>query len=311
MEKELEEGKRAKRQTERKYKDTLFRMIFSEKEALLSLYNAVNGTQYADPEDLEVNTLEHAVYMNMKNDISFVFDFYLNLYEHQSTFNPNMPLRNLFYVSKVLSGMTAKRNLYGSRIIQIPTPRFVVFYNGEAEKPERMVLHLSDAFEKPMEEPELELKVTVLNINAENNGELFENCRLLREYMLYVEKVRKYTAKLPIEEAVNRAVDESIQEGILEEFLRKHRAEAVEVSIFEYDEQAHMQSVREEGIAEGIKEGKAQGIAEGIIRLLEDCGEVPYDLQKRIKEEKDMEALTNWLKLAARSTTIEHFQEEM
>ena len=122
---------------ERCYRDRLFRMVFREKKNLLSLYNAVNGTHYTNEEDLEINTLENAIYMNMKNDISFVFDFYLNLYEHQSSFNPNMPLRNLFYLAKLLQGMVEEKRLYSSSIIKIPTPRFVVFYNGSQKEPER------------------------------------------------------------------------------------------------------------------------------------------------------------------------------
>ena len=183
--------------------------------------------------------------------ISFVFDFYLNLYEHQSTFNPNMPLRNLLYLSKVLQGIVEEKNLYGSTLVKIPTPRFVVFYNGIQKEPERKVLKLSDAFEKTIDLPEIELYVTMLNINPGNNSELFESCRLLKEYTLYVEKVRKYAKIMSIREAVNRAVDESIREGILKDFLTKYRAEAIEVSIFEYDEEAHMKMVHAEGIEIG------------------------------------------------------------
>lgn len=160
-------------------------MIFMEKkENLLSLYNAVNGTNYTNAEDLVVNTLENAIYMNMKNDMSFIFDFFLNLYEHQSTFNPNMPLRNLFYLSRLLQVLVEDKNLYGRRPVKIPTPRFVVFYNGTEEASERQVLRLSEAFEKPMEEPEVELCVTVLNINPGNNRALMESCRLEGVYAL-------------------------------------------------------------------------------------------------------------------------------
>jgi len=130
----------------REYKDTVFRMIFKEKEALLSLYNALNHTNHTDVKDLEINTLENAIYMNVKNDISFVFASYLNLYEHQSTFNPNMPLRNLFYIARLYERMVIGKNIYGSRKIELPAPRFVVFYNGRENYPERMILKLSDAY---------------------------------------------------------------------------------------------------------------------------------------------------------------------
>ena len=113
------------------HKDTLFRMIFSTPESLLSLYNAVNGTQYEDASELEIVTLENALYLNMKNDQAFLMDFQLNLYEHQSTWNLNMPLRFLFYVSKEYQMLIREYSLYAETLIRIPTPRFVVFYNGD------------------------------------------------------------------------------------------------------------------------------------------------------------------------------------
>ena len=244
-------------EAERNYKDRLYRLLFTkDKKNLLSLYNALNHTNYTNEQELEINTLENAVYMNMKNDISFVFDFSLNLYEQQSTYNPNMPLRNLFYLSKVLQGMVTEKNLYGSTLVKIPAPRFVVFYNGVQKQPEQKIMYLSDAFEKRMDNPEVELRVTMININLGSNSQLLEECKLLKEYAQYVEKVRRYARKFPIREAVNLAVDESIREGILVEFLTQYRAEAIEVSIFEYDEEVHMSFVRAEGIEQGRCEGE-------------------------------------------------------
>ena len=115
---------------QRNYKDTVFRMLFNDKENLLSLYNALNRTKYTDTDWLEITTLENAVYMNYKNDISFVFDFRLMIYEHQSTVNPNMPLRDLIYVTRVLQGRIRSEKLYGKSLIKIPAPKFIVFYNG-------------------------------------------------------------------------------------------------------------------------------------------------------------------------------------
>ena len=164
----------------RKYKDTIFRMLFKEKENLLSLYNAVNGTSYVDTDGLEITTLQDAVYMNYKNDVSFVFDFELNLYEHQSTVNQNMPLRDLIYVTTVLQGIIRDEDLYSSKLIKLPTPRFVVFYNGTEPQPHKQILRLSDAYEKQLDLPELELCVTVYNINYEENKELLEACKVLK-----------------------------------------------------------------------------------------------------------------------------------
>ncbi len=271
---------------QRNYKDTVFRMLFSDKANLLSLYNALNGTVYADEESLEITTLENAVYMNYKNDISFVLDFRLMLYEHQSTANPNMPLRDLFYVARVLERRTRKRDLYGSSLILIPAPRFVVFYNGADHRPEKQVLKLSDAFEKRQERPELELAVTVYNINRGNNPELMKACCVLEEYARYVELVRSLAKKMAFPEAVEQAVDYCIRNGILEDFLSENRAEAIAMSIFEYNEEQHLKTEREQafrsGRDEGIEEGRREGIKEGLregearlaklLQILSDAG---------------------------------------
>ena len=142
------------------YKDTVFRMLFSDKKELLVLYNAVNGTDYDNPDDLQITTLENAIYMSYKNDISFVLDFRLSLFEHQSTVNPNMPLRDLIYVTRVFEGILIRYDLYSSKLIRLPNPQFITFYNGMTKQPERRIYRLSDAFEKPEKEPSLELIVT-------------------------------------------------------------------------------------------------------------------------------------------------------
>ena len=254
--------KRDKTQTRphRAYKDTVFRMLFREKENLLSLYNAVNGTHYINVESFEITTLENAVYMNYKNDVSFVMNFELMLYEHQSTLNPNMPLRHLIYVTKVLQGITRNKDLYGSALVQVPTPRFVIFYNGLEEQPEKRLLKLSDAFEKNLETPELELIVTMYNINIGQNPELLNACQVLKEYAWYVSKVRKNAVNMPFAAAVEAAVDECIRNGILADFLLKNRAEAIEMSIFEYDEERHLKNEREYAYQEGREEEREAGI---------------------------------------------------
>ena len=252
----------------RNYKDTVFRMLFQDRENLLSLYNAVNGTAYEDVDGLVITTLQDAVYMNYKNDVSFVFDFTLSIYEHQSTVNQNMPLRDLIYVSKVLQGQMKDQDIYSSRQIKLPTPKFVVFYNGTAEQPEKQILRLSDAYEKQLEEVELELTVTVYNINYGHNQKLLEACQILKEYAQYVAVVREYTKEMLLAEAVESAVDSCIRQGILADFLRKNRAEAIEMSIFEYDEEKHLKSEREIWITEG----KQLGIASEIVSMGLECG---------------------------------------
>ena len=248
---------------QRNFKDTIFRMLFKDKENLLSLYNALNGTDYTDVSGLEVTTLENAVYMNYKNDVSFVFEHELMLYEHQSTVNPNMPLRDLFYVTDILQKRTYNKDLYSSKLIPIPAPRFVVFYNGTDYQPERQTLKLSDAYEKWQENPELELTVTMYNINYGCNEEIMEACKALKEYTMYVERVRTYAKQMPLTEAVENAIDECIEEGILADFLRENKAEAIKVSIYEYDEELHFKTLRDEGYESGYAEGHESGFTEG------------------------------------------------
>ncbi len=241
---------------QRNFKDTVFRMLFKEKKNLLNLYNALNRTTYTNTDDLEITTLENAVYMNYKNDISFVFDFELMLYEHQSTYNPNMPLRDLLYVSSVLHNRVKNENLYSKKLIKIPTPQFVVFYNGVDSQPEQQILRLSDAFEKRQERPALELAVLVYNINLGHNQELLDTCCLLKEYAQYVEQVRTFAKEMSFPEAVEQAVEHCIRNGILSDFLSENRAEAIAVSIFEYDEEKHIQSERKEWREIGREEGE-------------------------------------------------------
>jgi hypothetical protein len=296
----------------RNHKDRLFRMIFREKKELLSLYNAVNGTFYTNAEDLEIVTLENAIYMNMKNDLAFIMDSYLNLYEHQSTYSPNMPLRDLFYIAKELQGQIDHRDLYRNTLIKIPTPRFLVFYNGSEEQAEKKYLRLSDAFQKSMDDPDLELVVTMLNINLGKNKKLLEQCRTLKEYAIYVKKVRTYAKSMKnVEEAVERAVTECINEGILQEFLLQNRKEAVEMSIFEYDEEAVFEIVRKDEYEKGHQEGIIEGKVESILELLEDIGTIPDKVRERIHNEKDIKVLNSWLKLAAKAESIDEFVSKM
>ena len=288
---------------QRNYKDTMFRMLFKEKENLLSLYNAVNKTSYTNVEELEITTLENAVYMNYKNDISFVFDFELMLYEHQSTVNPNMPLRDLFYVTKVLQNITRSETLYSSVLLKLPAPRFVVFYNGTDPQPGEQILRLSDAFEKRMEKPELELVVKVYNINSGYNPELMEACCLLKEYAQYVEQVRRFAKKLPFQEAVEQAVDHCIRNGVLADFLLKNRAEAIAVSIFEYDEEKHLKSERDlaykNGEEVGIAKGRTIKLIKQICKKIEK-GQGPEKIAEELEE--DLETVMPIYELAAASS---------
>ena len=253
----------------RNYKDTVFRMLFSDRKNLLSLYNAVNQKHYTDPEDLEIVTLENAIYMGMKNDLAFIIDTNLYLYEHQSTYNPNMPLRDLFYISNEYQKLLDKKSLYSSSLQKIPAPNFIELYNGTDTLSDFSEHRLSSAFEYLSGEPKLELIVTVLNINEGHNALLMEHCQTLKEYSQYVAKVRKYAAGMPLDQAVKYAVDECIKENILADFLRKNRAEVISMSIFEYDKEEEEKKLRkaeyEAGVEAGVSLGVEKGVKKGII----------------------------------------------
>lgn len=248
---------REKLSANRAYKDTIFRWIFSDKENLLSLYNAIAGKDYKDPEKLTIVTLENAVYMGIKNDLAFVLETGLYLYEHQSTYNPNIPLRDLFYIASEYQKFVDQKSLYSSSVQKIPTPRFLVFYNGMDKKvQDKEVLKLSSMYENETDETDLELKVTMLNINAGHNKELLENCHILGEYAQYVDRVRKYATQMDLNHAVERAITECIQEGILTEFLQRNRAEVFKVSIFEYDKEKEEKKLRKAEYEHGLEDGK-------------------------------------------------------
>ena len=284
----------------RTYKDRVFRMLFKDKKKFLELYNAMNGTSYDKPEDLVVTTLENAIYMGMKNDVSFLVYDQLLLYEHQSTKNPNIALRDLFYVANVYSALLKDEDLFSTVRIPIPYPKFVVFYNGKSPMPEREILRLSDSYETKKEEVDLELKVLVLNINKGYNHDLMDKCRTLREYMIYTDTVRKYSKLLSFPKAVDRAISECIRNGILKDFLEKNKAEVRSVSIFEYDEEKHRKHERELGKKQGVEIGENrmgqlmtilinEGKSEEAMLVAKDAEKRKEYYKKYRIEEKDVE----------------------
>ena len=109
----------------REYKDSLFRLVFGQPEKMIELYNAIFDTNYPPDTKIDINTIEEVFYKTQKNDISFTIDgTYIMLSEHQSTINPNMPLRDLMYILEIWKGMIEKEALYSSTLIQLPQPKF-------------------------------------------------------------------------------------------------------------------------------------------------------------------------------------------
>ena len=195
-----------------KHKDRLFRKILGDeknKANLLELYNALNDTEYSNLDDLEITTIDDVIYMGMKNDISFLLDSTMSLYEQHSTFNPNMPLRGVMYFSKLYNKYITVNNfnIFNSKLIKIPMPQYYVFYNGKQEYPDQMKLKLSDAFQIKKDEG-FEWTAVMLNINYGKNKKLMDKCKILRDYAILVEKIRKYQKEYAnMENGVARAGD--------------------------------------------------------------------------------------------------------
>lgn len=275
----------------RNHKDNVFCLLYREKKNLLSLYNAMNGTSYENEQELEVVTLEEAICMKMRNDAAFVIDSTLNLYEQQASVNPNMPLRDLYYVTEELKKIAPAGRLHRTTKVKIPAPHFVMFYNGAAKQPERMTYRLSELFFREEKEPGLELVVTAVNINPGCSQELLDKCESLRGYMAFVEKVRvKLAAEVKLEEAVRQSVNECISENILEDFFREHREEIVEMGIYEFDQELHDQVLREDGEAIGMEKGIEIGRREAVEIGRREAIENLMDTLN-LTEEQAMEAL--------------------
>ena len=234
----------------REYKATLFAKLFGEdKENALSLYNAVNNSNYTNADELTFTTLDDVVYMKMKNDVSFLFDKTMRLYEHQSTYNPNMPLRGFLYFADLYrQRIKDNEEIYSKNIVKIPTPKYIVFYNGSMkDMPEKVKeLYLSDAFDRPTEQGKFEWTATMVNVNIGMNPELLAKCKALEGYVTFVDKVRSYNKNMPLRNAVDQAVDECVESGVLEEFLNKHRKEVRNMVLTEFDEEKFLKMVRAE-----------------------------------------------------------------
>ena len=247
----------------REYKDRLFKFIFGNpenKEWTLSLYNAINGSAYTDINDIKFTTLDDMVYMSMKNDVSFLIDDVMNLYEQQSTYNPNMPIRFLIYVAMIYSKYIRENKSYmrySSVQQKLPVPKCVCFYNGIRKTEEKVILKLSDAF--PVgSEPDIEVTVTMININYGHNIKLLEACKPLKEYSLFVENIRMNKKKTDaLEEAIDIALDELPDEAIIKPFLLRNKEEVKVMCFKEYDEERTYAERLEEGIAIGKEEGRA------------------------------------------------------
>lgn len=269
----------------RSHKDRVFRLLFNDKKNLIELYNCLNGTNYTDIEDLTINTLDNAIYMKMKNDVSFIIDSTMCLYEHQSTYCPNMPLRGFFYLADLYKKLTRDAELTTSRLIKIPTPHYIVFYNGAKVMEDEKIQRLSSAFEDDTKDGCLELTVKMININLGHNDKLLENCKALYGYSFLVSRIRYYKKTMSVEEVVNFAIEECIAKDILADFLREQKSEVVAMSIYEYDEEKAKKSYYEDGKLDGIEQGITKGELKKLVEMV--C--------KKLKKGKSVEIISGEL----------------
>ena len=248
--------------TAREYKDRLFKFIFGNPENkswTLSLYNAMNGTHYDDPEDITITTIKDVLYMSMKNDVSFLIRFIMNLYEQNSTYNPNTPMRLFIYGGMIYSAYVESDpdyNIYSPRLQRAPVPKCVCFYNGTDNMEDRKVLKLSDAFPEGSD-PDIEVKVTMININYGHNKELMTACKPLEEYSWFVEEIRKNSKTAAnTEDAVDTALETMPEDFMIKPFLITNKAEVKRMCITEYDEAKTFDALRREEREEGKSEEK-------------------------------------------------------
>lgn len=265
---------------QRTHKDTLFRFIFRDKKKLLELYNAINSSSYEDTDSLVVTTLENVIYLGYKNDVSFLLDWVLCLMEHQSSWNPNIPIRGVLYFARLYKDYieTGGYNLYSTRQIPLPFPQYIIFYNGTDKNMEREVICLSDAFAIPenvsgeLAVPALECRALVLNINYGKNQEILSKCKPLLDYSHFIYYIRQNIARgSSVEQAVDMAVEQCLREDVLTDVLKANRKEVVGMFLDEFDDEIYRKALMEEFKEEGREEGRAEGRAEGSERISRLC----------------------------------------
>ncbi|MBU5429817.1 hypothetical protein KQI22_07025 [Kineothrix sp. MSJ-39] len=268
----------------REYKSDVISMMLQIPEYALDVYNAMNDSAYTDSDMIQIMRLENGISLSVRNDASFFISNYLNLYEHQSTYSPNAPLRFLIYLTSLLEKTIGKRDLYGRKHMQIATPHFAVFYNGAEKRPEREVLKLSDAFINQTDTPEVELTVTVYNINLDNNTQLLAKSKVLNGYMIFVNRVRENLEhrreiaqnalifdvavyEEDLEVSINEAIDYCIKHHIMENFFRENRNGVTKSMVLDYTWERREKLIRAEEYEDGKREGLEIGRAEGEKRV--------------------------------------------
>ena len=265
------------------YRDTVFRSFFNDQTRLLSLCNAVLDTNYTNPDELNINTLEGIFFDKQKNDISCSIDnHFLVLIEHQTSVNNNMPFRCLSYVAELLNNLVKnKHKLYHKGLIKFPRPKFFVLYDGDKDEPLQRKMRLSDAFEG--ESDSLELVVTAFNINYGLAQPLLKNCHYLSDYSTLVGKVKEgIRLGLSSRDAITRAVKFCLDNSIMGNYLVKHAEEVFNMLALEWNLDDALAARYEDG-----REEERESIALNMIRsgmLAENIHEFTKLSLERIRE---------------------------
>ena len=250
--------------TNRKIRDTVFCHFMSNESHLLSLCNALNDTGYDESSDITINTLEGSFFSNIKNDISFLLNnLMVVLIEHQTTINPNMPLRFLSYVDELYKRYTSTshKKIYGDDLIKIPAPEFYVFYDGNDTSFEQQTLKLSDAFETQSDK--LELTVHVYNLADGMNDELKRKCLPIGEYSIFSNAYKHFRQqKMEIDHAVDAAIKYCLENNVMVDYLKNNPKEVIDMFGFEWNEKEEREALLEIGEERGRFEGKIESIKE-------------------------------------------------
>ena len=274
----------------REYKSDVFSLLMEYPEYALDVYNALNGSSYSDPSIVEIKTLEKGISLTIRNDSSFIVDSTLNIYEHQSKYNPNMPLRSLIYLAEILKPYIKDRAIYGSQLIEIPKPNFVVLYNGVENKnvPPIEKLRLSDAYRHGENDVNIELICTVYNINKGNNENITSASYVLSGYMTFVEKVRD-NIKEKVTNPIKRAIDYCIKQDVLKEFFKERGDEVIKVMTIDMTFERQIELTKRDYFQDGFNQGISQGMSQG------DSMRLINMIIKKVAKNKDLSQIADEL----------------
>ena len=266
-------------QGKRNYKDSLFRNIFKDKKRLCSLYNALSGENIS-PRDITINTLRGTFYNDIKNDISFkVGNHTVVLMEHQGSWNPNMPLRMLWYIGKLYRRHIDVDMAYRSKVVKIPAPKFYVLYNGSKDEPEHRIMRLSEAFEG--ESNSLELVADSYNINLAKGKKLLDSCYELRCYSVFVTKVQEYlAAKQELSQAIKSAVRYCRDNELMKEYFKEHEKEVLDMVTFKWDDKRAREIAEEEGMEKGMLKTLCDLVKDGILSNMDAAKRAGMSLEE-------------------------------